>query len=421
MAQFVWTQKQHIGPPPRYDHAMAFDAARKQVVLFGGLGGAAPTALGDTWGWDGHLWTQLADFGPSPRGGHAMAFDTARNVAVLHGGGGLQETWEWDGADWTQVADTGPPGLNAAAMAFHPGLGKTVLFAGQVGAVTNNETWTWDGADWTQVAGPGPSARVGAAMAFSGDLQKLVLMGGAAADATGLADTWTFDGQAWTEVTDMGPGPTVASTLADAGGGPVLFGGAQAFAAAGFSPNAGTTWRFSAGKWTEIDAIGPPGRWRGACALDASRNVMVLFGGAATLAHAGDAAPATPAALGDTWEAPVAAPVAQPGQPGGGGLSVADLTLSGPALGGGVFSTIQATVSLSAAAPAPTQVAIEIFTAANQQPVDPQAVSASPLTILPGNTQGTIIITRGPAPLSDRLVLAVAVPDTNPQFAAFDA
>jgi hypothetical protein len=37
MAHFIWTQKQDIGPAPRSWSAMAFDGARRQVVMFGGL------------------------------------------------------------------------------------------------------------------------------------------------------------------------------------------------------------------------------------------------------------------------------------------------------------------------------------------------------------------------------------------------
>src|SRR4029077_21067899 len=40
MAQLLWTQKQDVGPAARSDVAMAFDAARSRVVLFGGAGAA---------------------------------------------------------------------------------------------------------------------------------------------------------------------------------------------------------------------------------------------------------------------------------------------------------------------------------------------------------------------------------------------
>ena len=42
-------------PSPRYDAGMAYDAARGQVVLFGGQD--AFSFFGDTWTWDGAAWT----------------------------------------------------------------------------------------------------------------------------------------------------------------------------------------------------------------------------------------------------------------------------------------------------------------------------------------------------------------------------
>ncbi len=64
--RWLWTQKEDIGPSPRYGHAMAYEAARQRVVLFGGSGGTSPL-FNDTWGWDGVAWTQLADMGPPAR------------------------------------------------------------------------------------------------------------------------------------------------------------------------------------------------------------------------------------------------------------------------------------------------------------------------------------------------------------------
>ena len=43
----LWRQNEDIGPIPRSHHAMAYDAKRDRVVLFGGFGSVAP--FGDTW------------------------------------------------------------------------------------------------------------------------------------------------------------------------------------------------------------------------------------------------------------------------------------------------------------------------------------------------------------------------------------
>jgi hypothetical protein len=100
---------------------MAYDIARKQVVLFGGEAGAAGR-FRDTWTWDGDNWTQVSDIGPSARAGHAMAYDQQRARIVLFGGetrdGRAADTWEWDGADWTQIANGGPSGRTNHALAY---------------------------------------------------------------------------------------------------------------------------------------------------------------------------------------------------------------------------------------------------------------------------------------------------------------
>ncbi len=97
-------------PPMRAGGRMAFDAARGQAVLMGGyVYGPNGYPLGDTWLWNGAAWTEYTGPGPTARSHHAMAYDAEREVMVLYGGyaGGtttLNDTWEWDGAEWRCVA-----------------------------------------------------------------------------------------------------------------------------------------------------------------------------------------------------------------------------------------------------------------------------------------------------------------------------
>jgi hypothetical protein len=52
-AQLNWVQESQAGKPLERDaHAMAYDAAHDNVVLFGGFNGAV-TDLNHTWVWDG--------------------------------------------------------------------------------------------------------------------------------------------------------------------------------------------------------------------------------------------------------------------------------------------------------------------------------------------------------------------------------
>src|SRR5438045_437701 len=68
-----WTQVfPATSPPPRGAGGMAFDAARGNVVLFGGAvrtsGQSSNSSYGDTWTWDGTNWTQRSPAAsPSPR------------------------------------------------------------------------------------------------------------------------------------------------------------------------------------------------------------------------------------------------------------------------------------------------------------------------------------------------------------------
>jgi hypothetical protein len=191
---------------------MAFDPASGNTVLFGGETSPG-NAVQDTWVFDGIDWAQIDDTGPTPRTQHAMAYDAERRRLVLFGGlqrGGGQsgvvgDTWEWDGTAWTRMATTGPPPRCEHVMAYDRGRKKTVMFGGRV--ITGDllkptdDTWEWNGTAWTQVAGTGPTARAAAAMAIVGGI--LVLQGGLSTKA--LGDTWQWNSGAWSKLQDFGP------------------------------------------------------------------------------------------------------------------------------------------------------------------------------------------------------------------------
>jgi hypothetical protein len=152
-AQPYWIQKSPLAnPPARADGALAYDAARGQVVLFGGMAQRDQVFFdfGDTWVWDGTNWTQKTPLNsPSARHGFAVAYDTAHAQVVLYGGTNLDasviypETWVWDGTNWTQkITLNGPSG--PVAMAYDSAHGQGVLVN------AHGETWVWDGTNWTQ-------------------------------------------------------------------------------------------------------------------------------------------------------------------------------------------------------------------------------------------------------------------------------
>jgi hypothetical protein len=100
-AASAWTkQAPATYPAPREDASMAYDAATRTVVMFGGDGTNRP--LNGTWTWDGTTWTKQAPAtSPSARSDASMAYDAATRTVVLFGGhnrnGMLGDTWTWGG------------------------------------------------------------------------------------------------------------------------------------------------------------------------------------------------------------------------------------------------------------------------------------------------------------------------------------
>jgi hypothetical protein len=192
-----WTQLADTGPTARLNSAMTCDNDRDRVVLFGGqlignLDSSGAGNLSDTWEWDGTEWTQQDDDGPERRRGHAMAYDAARKQSVLFGGqfvqpaigfsGVLQfdDTWVWNGDGWKQAAGFGPSKRSIHCMVFDDTIGQTVLFGGvQVpGIHFLGDTWQWDGTRWAQCQDIGPSGRYAARLAYDSIRKCTVLFGG---------------------------------------------------------------------------------------------------------------------------------------------------------------------------------------------------------------------------------------------------
>ena len=151
-------------PPPRAQHAMAYDSKRERLVVFGGLYNDSRTNIvyGDTWEWDGSQWQQrFPSNSPPARYNHAMAFDSVRGETLLIGGylnaPEVNQTWAWDGTNWFLRSTNVPPRLtstylgpysvyNGVTMAFDEHHGAAVLF-GPFGASTY-QVWEWAGGTW---------------------------------------------------------------------------------------------------------------------------------------------------------------------------------------------------------------------------------------------------------------------------------
>jgi hypothetical protein len=99
----TWSVIPGSGPPISPIQQMAGLGAGGVLLFDGGVLSGTPS----TWVFQSGQWTRAASTGPPVRNGHALAYDAARNVVVLFGGfrtgQDFSDTWEWNGQRWTQV------------------------------------------------------------------------------------------------------------------------------------------------------------------------------------------------------------------------------------------------------------------------------------------------------------------------------
>src|SRR5215469_12142789 len=187
-------------PAARYGAAMAYDAATRHVVLFGGVPPNSVLALGDTWTWNGSTWTRRHPAkSPLGRSGAAMTYDAATRQVVLFGGvhavGGyprlLDGTWTWNGSTWTKRHPAkSPPAETGAAMTYDAATRQVVLFGGINQTRYLGGTWTWNGSNWTRRhPAKSPPAEFAASMAYDAAAGNVVLFGGVG-PRRNLNDTW---------------------------------------------------------------------------------------------------------------------------------------------------------------------------------------------------------------------------------------
>lgn len=271
-------------PTARWDHAMTYDEARGEVMLFGG--GTGVLYRNDTWLWNGVRWHRAALVpGLTRRGGTALAYDSVRERVVLFGGWGgfaRNDTWEWDGVTWTKRTPTvSPPERYFHAMAFDRERGQVVLFGGRslLGRTYLRDTWVWDGSDWQDVSPLGaPFARAQHGMAYDEARKVVVMHGGSDASLSSRGDTWEWDGRFWLFKTGVSNTPSLArsSLVYDAARRCVVAHG-------GASPQGTTsdTWEWDGSAWTQRTVRAyVPRRMGHAMAYDSARRRVVQFGGA---------------------------------------------------------------------------------------------------------------------------------------------
>ena len=282
-----WTVVQTATPKQRDHFGMVYDSARKVVVMFGGF--VDQVWSNDTWEWDGSTWHLMSPpRAPDPRGEFVMAYDPKRGVVVLAGGFTDQpstryfnDTWEYDGTTWHQVSTSTPSGLALGAMAYDTIGHRMIAYGGYDGGSISAQTYAYDGTTWTPLGQAQPGVLYKQDMASDAVTGTIVMYGGETdllGPATVSARTWIWNGAAWA----LAPAQSVPTT--------------SAFAAAAYDPLRGREWMFGGQDatltatsqlwsydgsiWTKkTPAGGPSARVNATAAYDAARHDMVVFGG----------------------------------------------------------------------------------------------------------------------------------------------
>jgi len=280
MDRLLWTEVSDMGPPNRFQQAMAYDSDRDRVVMFGGRvplryveGGPSELRPQDTWEWDASMWIQMQDMGPPGRSEHALCYDPRRGRTVLFGGAGehgvLGDTWEWDGELWTQMADDGPPAGAVYALAYDVAHQYVLLFSFANNEHPHGSTWAWDGATWTQLDDAGAGSGTGI-MAYDGNEGRILLCTDSAGEPAPQPGppTFAWTGNAWQQISHLG-------VHINSAGAQMAFDGKETIL---YLPGMAQTWSWSNLRWIERQDMGPTRGLGKSMVGDTKRNQCVVFG-----------------------------------------------------------------------------------------------------------------------------------------------
>jgi cysteine-rich repeat protein len=166
--------------------------------------------LGDTLGHDGctsgcraeqMAWAPIGVERPVPRHFSGAAFDVRRGRVVVFGGldvddQPLDDTFEWDGTRWiASLPAVSPPRRSQHVMAYDAARDQVVLFSGDTGTA---DTWIWQGGAWQlKNTATRPPPTYDASMVYDAARERVVLFG--------LTGTWAWNGTDWKELPQTDP------------------------------------------------------------------------------------------------------------------------------------------------------------------------------------------------------------------------
>ena len=202
--------------PARADAVLIYDATGDDLYLFGGSTGSGQA--GDVWRYDAPTagWSVLATgAGPTPRHGHVGGWNAADRELTIFGGatatGNSGELWrlDVDTGVWDLGANAPAARTDAAAVWDNTRNGLLVHGGTQSGAPLS-DAWLYEPLvdRWTSL-GPSGAGRAGHAAAYDAPFTNMFTFGGAgAAGADG--QTWAFSPHSgiW-----MGQGPTPGAVV----------------------------------------------------------------------------------------------------------------------------------------------------------------------------------------------------------------
>jgi len=213
----AWTElTPALSPPARKLHAMAYDKDRDEVVLFGGVDQSDSDYFNDTWVYDGETWEQRTPPASPPADwGMSMAYDSARDEVVMFGGiFAGDRTWVWDGTTWEErFPAVSPRARYSSGMAYARSRQQVVLYGGTNGRFRHGDTWAWDGETWAlEALTASPSPRSNAAMSAFG--KRVVLFGGSTDTDHSVDETWVLRADKWAQIAADPPPSRVGATMA---------------------------------------------------------------------------------------------------------------------------------------------------------------------------------------------------------------